>query len=538
MKNKILSILLIFSFHLAFGQCDLKVKTLTIFKDATVFVEKEGNCDIVDKLLTIHPTQEENQTVNEQYKRYPGKNKYVKNHVIFGTVEVNSPGNSIVSKISKQKEYENNIETLWNLFSANKGKTIKVQLKNGKQILGTIFSIEKKASPGGKILNVGDLILESEGKWKFIALNEINDFEFVDTPVLTNKSKKNELVLEFEENAFNQLIQLSYLQKGITWTPNYFLNILADNNLELKLVASIVNDIEILEKATINLAVGIPVFQYATIGEPLLESLRVIELIAKLNDPNSTQESPMLNVGTSQRFTRYVEHYGNNMTPTIEEQSQDDIFLYQLDNVSLGVGDRASLPIFSMQSEYEDVYVVDLQPNKDQTRHSGNKAESEINYVWHSLKFKNNANVPLTTGSVFFKKNLNNRAVSLLVSQGELKFTPINKQCVVKMSVSPNIIVNDSDVEIARERDARGYDDLVSVEANIEIHNLKNQTVQMLIRREILGTVIESSSQNWEIIKTTQNLNELNQNNLVQWNLEIPPNDKKIITYRYEVYVN
>ena len=126
------------------------------------------------------------------------------------------------------------------------------------------------------------------------------------------------------------------MRKGITWTPNYFINIKDSKNLALSLKANVVNDVEELAAVDLNLAVGIPVFKYSTIGDPLFSSDRVIELISNLNNiGKAAAASPMTNVITSQTSSRYFESYGNNIEPVIEGQGEDDIFLYQLKDVTI-----------------------------------------------------------------------------------------------------------------------------------------------------------------------------------------------------------
>ena len=95
MKTFNLIILLIFCSKISFSQCEIATKRVTVFKDATVFIEREGNCDIDDnKILLDIPYQDSKPNKTTSYNH---RNTYVKNHIILGTLEVQSPGNKILA---------------------------------------------------------------------------------------------------------------------------------------------------------------------------------------------------------------------------------------------------------------------------------------------------------------------------------------------------------------------------------------------------------------------------------------------------------
>jgi len=146
--------------------------------------------------------------------------------------------------------------------------------------------------------------------------------------------------------------------------------------------------------------------------------------------------------------------------------------------------------------------------------------------------------MPLTTGSVFFKKEISDDNLVMPISQGQLNFTPVGKYCIVKMSVSPNIIVKDSDKETARDREPSiDYNYKVTVSAEIEVHNFKDTEVDMMINRDVVCSEITKSSEDWKVVRTTRGLNDLNQNNLIRWTFKVGANDKKVVKDLYVVFV-
>lgn len=536
MKKFNLILLLIFCCQDIFCQCEIEIKRITVFKDATVFIEKEGNCDVdQNSILLDIPYQNGNSSKTTSYNQ---RNVYVKNNIILGTLEIQSPGNEILSTRSISVREDEKIHSIQQIFNQNIGKEISITLKGTKkEIKGNIYAIENTGSSivNSNVSSVKSLILTNGNKWSFVNLNDIDDF-FLEKPELTKDIERRKLLLTFEDNIQNQNIKISYLQKGITWTPNYFININDEGNLELSLKANVINDIVDLSNAEVNLAVGVPVFKYSPIVDPIFSNQRVVEFMTSLNNLGKEPKSPMRNVITTQSSSVYRESYGNNENPQLETQNQDDIFLYKLNNVYLNKYERISLDILEMKSEFENIFVANLGSNEQIVSSSRKKKSENIN-VWHALKFNNNTGMPLTTGTVFFKKNLINENEVMPISQGQLNFTPIGKHCIVNMSVSPDIIVHDSDVEESRVKNPKGFGYLINVEAEIEVNNFKGEKIDMMITREIKGTDLRESSEDWEVIKSTRSLYDNNQSNLIKWNFEVEPNGKKIITYKYQVFV-
>ncbi len=537
-----LLIALLLTCHSLKGQNKLTTKRLTVFKDATVFVEKEGNFDVKEKVVKIDLPLKKRNPKQSNYNR---PNQYVANEIILGTLNVHAKDNIILSRKSvKTKEADTPIESIDRLLVQNKGKRIKINLRGSEEeITGQIYSVDRLISGLHYRDNVSEqtLLLRENNQWQFVSLSEIRNFEFIDTPSLFSESEKKHLILQLEKDKSKQQIELSYLRKGITWTPNYHIDLKADNKFELSLKAVVVNDVEELLNGELNLAVGIPVFKYAAIGDPIFSSDRVIDFVNRIDKSEEAPGTTSRNFINMQSEMNLREiRYGNSVFPILESDTDDDIYTYGIDNVSLGKGERLNLDIAALKGNYEDVYMIDLRSNEyfiSSSRSQRKKEEQESNDVWHTIRFLNSAGLPFTTGTVLFRKELTNNRVKP-ISQGRLDYTPDGEHCYVKMSIAPNILVQDSDKEQSRSKDEtghRGY--FVKVQGEIEITNFKEDNLELLIDRNIRGIKLLDSSEDWKVLQTSRYLFENNQTNLVRWKLNMKPQETKIITYTYEVYV-
>lgn len=550
MKN-IFIILMLLACNKSNCQCELSTKKVTVFKDATVFVEKEGTCQSDDKSIELELPYP-NLLKRQNSYNYNQSKKYVENNIILGTIEVETPDNKVLNKRST-KITKNNIplNSISQIFQQNIGKEIEITLKeNASKAKGILFSIENIKHGSISSLNVKarTIMLKQNDNWKLIGLSEIDHFRFVDTPEMFSESQEQKFLINLEKDNKNQLVKLSYLRKGITWTPSYFISIGTNDKLKLSLNANVLNDVEDLSNVDLNLAVGIPVFKYSTIAAPLVSNDRVIDLINKINNPNKgSSGANRYGINSQAEFTLHnlpvAEVYGNSQYPSAEGEDDDDIFLYQLKDVDMKIGDRLNFNITEFEADFKDVFTADLPTNDHFTSSSrSNKEGQKATNVWHSVKFRNKADVPLTTGTVFFKKQKESTDSAMPISQEKLDYTPVGETCIVKMAVSPNIIIKQSEKEISREKDLVAYRGnywyLVKVKSEIELINLKNTKIDMIVNRNIRAINLLESTEEWKTMKTYRKIFERNQTNIIQWNFEVEPNGKKVISYEYEIYIS
>jgi len=77
--------------------------------------------------------------------------------------------------------------------------------------------------------------------------------------------------------------------------------------------------------------------------------------------------------------------------------------------------------------------------------------------------------------------------------------------------------------------------DLVTVEGKIKLRNIKKESVEMVLTRNLIGEVV-SASDAGKISREGLNLQSVNPNSVVKWNLTLP-NGEKEIRYTYKIYV-
>lgn len=516
-KSITLFTFILFSFFI-FAQQSFKTNSVSIFKDGTVFFDKTTNVDASNGSFS--------------FSKFPFSTgaKYV----LFGSIWIKAPNNSIpfIKVSSKKIKKENDILSLNKLFMKNIGKKIKViSLSKGQKIEGIL-----------KMTADQNLIIQNGKQWNKIPLSDLSSFEFLDEMISSYETSSTEkiLELEFSKKIKNQPIQLMYLQKGISWSPNYYLEILGDQKAKLSLKANVLNDLEDVTDVEMNFVVGVPSFNFGHIQDPLASSQDFFTFINNLKRKNGSYNNTFSNAD-AYSVTFDPETYEEKIVligekPQVEGANNEDLFFYKKRNITLEKGSRAMFDILEMEFEYEDIYTSFLKPsNYNPNSYNSQKNNKKRNLVWHTLVFENETEFPLTSGSIFFMKKTS-ETTNVPISQNKLSYTPSKGEADVKMTIAPDIIILDADKEIKREMNIRNtHDDLVTVEGSINITNHRTNNVKLEVNRIITGDVLESDFA-WETVGITTQLNNLNKKFKATWEFELKAGETKNITYTYQVY--
>ncbi len=154
--------------------------------------------------------------------------------------------------------------------------------------------------------------------------------------------------------------------------------------------------------------------------------------------------------------------------------------------------------------------------------------------MYHSLKLVNGTKTPFTTAPVFvMNENLEP------IAQDEIKYTPVNSSVSVQLSKSPDIIVKNSEEEKERHERAKvvnkaNYTQVI-IEGKIEVENLQEKEISLNVFKSVNAKVLEAGANGKITIPgRNQGLNPMSE---IEWEVSLNQNEKKTITYRYEVYI-
>jgi hypothetical protein len=245
MKSKLLILLILAISIVATAQNDFKHKRITVFKDGTSFIEKTVNISTSNKTIKLEKLPVTLEEKKDQRYGYSVDN----DRITLGSLRFSAKNNELIElavnknaidSVIIQKEYE----SITDLLKINIGKKVKVAW--GKDAKPIIAKIEKVIG--------GFVVLKEGSSFYQIPVSEVTNVDFpekystIKKDVELKEEPSVSLEMKLQKDAKNQQIDMSYLQKGITWLPTYFIELRPDNKGQLMLEANLLNDIEDFEK--------------------------------------------------------------------------------------------------------------------------------------------------------------------------------------------------------------------------------------------------------------------------------------------------
>jgi hypothetical protein len=510
--------------------CFLFVAKIYAQTKSDLYVFKNGTAFIVKKL----DLKVENETA------------FIKDipQATFGTLWLSAEGNQIksISNATEQLSEKFEAYNLQDMLKANLNKKATIVLQNDTKVSGNVETVNAS----------GVLGVKTTTSWFYTHLDQVKSIEFSEKPDNQYEVKQDKTVLkiDFAKSKSKQTVQMMYLQKGISWTPNYQINLLNDKEAQIKLRATLMNDVEDMTDASVNFVVGIPNFAYSYLTSPLATKEDVNGFISKLNQ-YSNQYYSSNNYYRNQSLNRadityqsmsnaggYADSY-NDYAETEEEnayqpnlgggQKAEDLFFYQSQSVSLKKGDRGLYEILDLKTNYTHLYEADL------TSTPFGEGNDKIYLPKHYIVVENTSKVAWTTGTILLTKEINTMATP--VSQDKLNYTPVGGKAKITLTQSSDVNVKYTEKEITRSSGTKEKDGYVyetaTIEVNVEVRSYKTDDIQLKITNLLTGEAIKCTRE-WKTTKRVNYYQSYNSNTAVEWEIPLKSSSLETFTYQYQ----
>jgi len=385
----------------------------------------------------------------------------------------------------------------------------------------------REKSAAGKIVSVGEdyVILQGENNTFAVPISGIETMQVLELPVRIHVSGE-------EEGAPQKTrLGMAYLRKGISWIPEYTLNILDGETAELSLRGTLVNEAEDLIHCDVNFVVGVPHFIHTDYHAPLTAG-QVIRTIGTAVAPSALQtqisNNAFFNTSPSATGGIVVERslpadngdlsktLGN--LPQMQGNASADYTVYTREDLTLRRGEKAVVTLFVKRIRYEHLYRW-TPPGK----------------MKHLLVLVNDTHTAWTTGSCLAIEGRQP------LSEDLLKYTPKGGRAEIPVTTAINIAHQQKESEIERQLKAHSpardvFLDLVTLEGGILLTNYEKKKARLEIAASIPGKPLSASLEG-ELFVDTKKLKLLERQGKIHWSLELEPGERKSLNYRYERYV-
>jgi hypothetical protein len=470
-----------------------------------------------------------------------------------GSIWIGSPdAGTVVDEAIGMKgffEEKSSAVSILDILSANIGK--KIAIRTDIDFKGTLALLlwdktSERQAPQGMIYQPSLAAIDTDAGTTIIRIEDIKEVAFPDGKPVMSKSIKLDAIRIHIDSRMNPVpVSLSYISRDILWAPSYIINIMDPKKASITMQAVLVNDAEDISGADVFFVVGYPNFAYANVMSPLAMKDSVAQFISAMQNGGASQRNynsySNAMVQTSAGYDRISDSFQASPGYTVETgtpgESNEDLFFYKKENVTLPRGGRAYYNIFSGQVDYEHVYewkIPDTNNIDWRGYYRGEQVKNDTKeQVWHTIKLSNSTPYPWTTAP----------AISFSgwkpLAQDMLEYTPTGTNQNLKLTIASDVKVDRNEIELERVHDSKvnsGTYDLVTVKGTLSIRNTKHEDIAMEIEKSIVGKVT-SADNGGKVSVVVENLQGINQNSTVKWQLPVPAGKSVELTYKYTVYV-
>jgi len=350
--------------------------------------------------------------------------------------------------------------------------------------------------------------------------------------------------IELEKEAKGQEIGVSYLTRGITWSPSYLIDISDSKTAKLSSKAVVVNEVTDLKAIHLDLVTGFPNIRFGDVNSPVAMSENLAGFLKALTTGRSESGSRGNMMRQQAMISNTLRSESDMFTPApgystaSEGLVAEDLFFYPVESFTLLRGETACLPLFTAEVPYKHIYIwkiPDMLDESEQYRQNRDNDEQALaEEVWHSCRLVNNMDMPWTTAAAEFVND------GQFTGQDICYYTAPGAETTIRINRAMNVVAEEAEVEVERERNAasfHGYSyDLVRVKGELKLQNRQSKAATLEVTKDLTGEVVESTPQAKDI-PTAKGLRRVNTRHVLVWEIELKPGQEQTLSYTYEVYL-
>ncbi|HYO65487.1 MAG TPA: hypothetical protein VEU33_05345 [Archangium sp.] len=370
---------------------------------------------------------------------------------------------------------------------------------------------------------------------------------------LTERRKRLSLDFGAEAAGKNLAVRLVYFTPGLRWVPTYRLDLKDGGKGLLSLQAELLNELEDLRGANVDLIVGVPNFRFRDVSSPLSLEGAVRQTLAQ------TAPSLMssMNIANNATFSQNAAEWdgaqqAQSAVPNLPDlggsSDSPDFFLHSIPALVLAKGARALVPLWREEVPVRDLYTLDVRVrrdpnNSDMVRYGSSDSSGRVSplrlvrgEVWHQLELKNDTKYPLTTGPVLVMRGQVPQAQELLT------YTPRGGSTLVPLTIATDVRTLHEETELERKLDALKRNglsfSLIRKKGTLALSNPRGERTPLRIRLSTGGKVEQVSdggrvkpddyrADDWG----SSTLEAMNTHSDVEWTLTLEPGERRTLTY-------
>lgn len=377
------------------------------------------------------------------------------------------------------------------LLRANLGKRAVLVDHAGSRIDGLLRELPA-ANPGAD----GDLVLVgTEPGLRAVPLASLRDVEIFGDVATSQRIARDRqrLVVDVDGGSAESRVGVMYVQQGLRWIPAYRIDLDGNGKAEVQLEATLQNDLVDLVDARVHLVVGVPKFEFAGMVDPIALQQEIAQ-VARRTRENSQFANFLGNSIMTQSAGFVAEPAPGGSDPVVAgSEQQEDLYVYTLDGVTVGKGERLVVPIATFGVTYRDLYRLEipLAPPAELREQANDQnaiallKELAAPKARHLLRLENRGKAPFTTAPALVLQR------GRILAQSRLRYTPAGATTDLEINVAIDVHVDVSSTETKRAPGALQIDgnryNRIDLAGTVELQNRKKVPIELEVTRRILG---------------------------------------------------
>jgi hypothetical protein len=398
---------------------------------------------------------------------------------------------------------------------------------------------DRTLKAAGKLVSVGPefVILQSDTGDAAVPLAAIETMQVLDLPLRIHVHS------EGDEPPKKVRLGMAYLRKGVTWIPEYTLNVIDEETAELSLRGTVVNEAEDLIHSDVRLVVGVPHFVHTNYMAPIAvgQTIRHIgaAVASQMNGVPQQVMTQVMNraaivqnaaptirepVDTTSVVESTVDSGAGNLQralgdlPQLGGAAATDYTVYTKEDLTLRRGEKAILTLMTRKIRYSHIY--HWTPPRQMN---------------HALLLHNTTDSAWTTGPCLVLSD------GRPLSEDLLRYTPRGATGELPVTAAINIAHSKTEREVDRKLKAHHvphnvYFDLVTLEGELRLHNYEDRPVLITVDNIVPGKPIFVDDDG-RMAADPNKLKIDQREGRVSWRITLEPDERRTLRYKYERYV-
>lgn len=383
----------------------------------------------------------------------------------------------------------------------------------------------------------GFLVLDDDkGAREYIALSRVGRVEILKQGV-PRKRLEDKAAIVFT-TAKAGPVKISYLTRGASWVPAYFVDLTDAKKLRIRQTAVVKNELMPLAGTELALISGYPNVEFGHVDSPLWQGGSLAGFFQQISGRPTGRAASMTNqmvIGNSYSAADLAP------LPAGEEQgaTSQDLHFESIGKRSLEPGDALSLEVAAGETAYERVVewaIADKRDAYGNYLHGSRSDAAEPEGAWDSVMFQNPLKFAMTTASATIREDGQFRG------QSQSNWTNPGQRSCLHITKALSLQTNHTEIEESGKREnevwiggRRYYRTTVKAEATAR--NFRGMPVTLLMKAQFSGALVEAEEKPGDTLRR-EGVFSVNPRHELEWKLTLVPGAEKKVTYRYTVLVS